>query len=104
MYAFTADWLLHAKQNLGLLHLLNCREVYRKLNCIRETLGPSVPILAVTATATPRVQDQIMKSLGMTAADTQQVSQHMSQQSAEPMAMSVPDPAALEHPRQEPLK
>lgn len=40
------------------------RPGYRKLGCIRKTL-PSVPILAVTATATQHVRDDIVSSLGL---------------------------------------
>uniref|UniRef100_A0A182NL71 DNA 3'-5' helicase n=1 Tax=Anopheles dirus TaxID=7168 RepID=A0A182NL71_9DIPT len=41
------------------------RPAYRNLGLIRRTC-PSVPILAVTATATPKVRDDIVRSLGLT--------------------------------------
>lgn len=42
------------------------RPRYRELEAMRERLAPGAPLLAVTATATRRVQDDIVASLGMT--------------------------------------
>jgi hypothetical protein len=87
--------------SLFLHHLLfYCRADYSKLNGIREALGPSVPILAVTATATPIVQDHIMSSLGMVKEHTQQVSQ----QDTEPLTLPDSGAAPHEHPLQEALR
>ncbi|MDF2437266.1 MAG: recQ [Bacteroidota bacterium] len=44
------------------------RPEYRRLRPIIEQIG-KVPIIALTATATPKVQQDIQKNLGMTAAD-----------------------------------
>ncbi|KAG2446096.1 hypothetical protein HXX76_000696 [Chlamydomonas incerta] len=40
------------------------RPDYRRLGCIRQSL-PGVPLVALTATATPRVRDDIVRNLGM---------------------------------------
>src|ERR1041385_6718393 len=44
------------------------RPEYRRLRPIIEAIG-TVPIIALTATATPKVQQDILKNLGMTGAD-----------------------------------
>jgi ATP-dependent DNA helicase RecQ len=44
------------------------RPEYRKLRPMIETIG-NVPVMALTATATPKVQQDIQKNLGMTDAD-----------------------------------
>lgn len=44
------------------------RPEYRRLRSIIEAIG-TVPIIALTATATPKVQQDILKNLGMTTAD-----------------------------------
>jgi len=44
------------------------RPEYRRLRSIIEAIG-TVPIIALTATATPKVQQDILKNLGMTEAD-----------------------------------
>jgi ATP-dependent DNA helicase RecQ len=44
------------------------RPEYRRLRPIIEAIG-TVPIIALTATATPKVQQDILKNLGMTTAD-----------------------------------
>ena len=44
------------------------RPEYRRLRPIIEAIG-TVPIIALTATATPKVQQDILKNLGMTEAD-----------------------------------
>lgn len=44
------------------------RPEYRRLRSIIEAIG-TVPIIALTATATPKVQQDILKNLGMTSAD-----------------------------------
>jgi ATP-dependent DNA helicase RecQ len=44
------------------------RPEYRRLRAIFEEIG-KVPIIALTATATPKVQQDILKNLGMQAAD-----------------------------------
>lgn len=41
------------------------RPEYRRLRPIIETIGQSVPIIALTATATPKVQQDIQKNLNM---------------------------------------
>lgn len=42
------------------------RREYQQLSAMRKEL-PGVPILALTATATPAVQQEIVKNLGMSA-------------------------------------
>jgi len=44
------------------------RPEYRKLRPMMQTLDKNVPVIALTATATPKVQQDIMKNLGMTHA------------------------------------
>ncbi len=44
------------------------RPEYRRLRSIIEAIG-TVPIIALTATATPKVQQDILKNLGMTTAE-----------------------------------
>lgn len=44
------------------------RPEYRRLRSIIEAIG-TVPIIALTATATPKVQQDILKNLGMSSAD-----------------------------------
>ncbi|MEM9687026.1 MAG: RecQ family ATP-dependent DNA helicase, partial [Bacteroidota bacterium] len=44
------------------------RPEYRNLKHIIERLGHSIPIIALTATATPKVQEDILKNLGITGA------------------------------------
>lgn len=41
------------------------RPEYRKIKSIVERLGPNIPIIALTATATPKVQLDIIKNLNM---------------------------------------
>ena len=41
------------------------RPEYRRLRPIIDSIGQDVPVLALTATATPKVQQDILKSLGM---------------------------------------
>lgn len=48
------------------------RPDYKQLGFLREAL-PGVPITAVTATATRRVRDDILSTLGMRSARTFQV-------------------------------
>ena len=43
------------------------RPEYRNLRQIIKRIGDAIPIIAVTATATPKVQEDIMKNLGMTS-------------------------------------
>jgi len=45
------------------------RPEYRNLRQIIKRIGDDIPIIAVTATATPKVQEDIMKNLGMSGAD-----------------------------------
>ncbi len=45
------------------------RPEYRRLRPIIEAIGQKVPVLALTATATPKVQQDILKSLNMQNAD-----------------------------------
>ncbi len=44
------------------------RPEYRKLRPIIDTIYPNVPIIALTATATPKVQSDILKNLKMSSA------------------------------------
>ncbi len=44
------------------------RPEYRNLRAIINRLGANIPIIALTATATPKVQEDIIKNLGMTDA------------------------------------
>lgn len=44
------------------------RPEYRKIKQVIGGLGNNIPIIALTATATPKVQQDIMKNLGMTEA------------------------------------
>lgn len=46
------------------------RPEYRNLRQIIKRLGDSIPIIALTATATPKVQEDILKNLGITDATT----------------------------------
>ena len=41
------------------------RPEYRKIRQVISVLGPDIPIIALTATATPKVQQDIVKNLGM---------------------------------------
>lgn len=45
------------------------RPEYRKIKSIIENINPHIPIIALTATATPKVQSDIQKNLGMDQAD-----------------------------------
>ena len=45
------------------------RPEYRNIKTIIERLGSNIPIVALTATATPKVQEDILKNLGMTEAN-----------------------------------
>lgn len=46
------------------------RPEYRNLKRIIEKIGDNIPIIGLTATATPKVQEDILKNLGMTDANT----------------------------------
>ena len=46
------------------------RPEYRNLRHIIKRLGDDIPIIAVTATATPKVQEDILKNLGISSANT----------------------------------
>ncbi|XLS28457.1 DNA helicase RecQ [Flavobacteriaceae bacterium M23B6Z8] len=46
------------------------RPEYRNLRSIIKRLGDAIPVIALTATATPKVQDDILKNLGITDANT----------------------------------
>lgn len=46
------------------------RPEYRNLRKIIGRIGEGIPIIAVTATATPKVQEDILKNLGITEANT----------------------------------
>lgn len=46
------------------------RPEYRNLRKIIGRIGEGIPIIAVTATATPKVQEDILKNLGITDANT----------------------------------
>lgn len=45
------------------------RPEYRRLRSIIDTIGKQVPVIALTATATPKVQSDIQKNLGMEKAE-----------------------------------
>ncbi|MDA9121475.1 ATP-dependent DNA helicase, partial [Flavobacteriales bacterium] len=45
------------------------RPEYRRLRPMIEAIGDNVPVMALTATATPKVQGDIQKNLGMTDAN-----------------------------------
>ncbi|NLN24125.1 MAG: DNA helicase RecQ [Bacteroidetes bacterium] len=46
------------------------RPEYRNLKSIIERIGKNIPIIGLTATATPKVQEDILKNLGMPDANT----------------------------------
>ncbi|MFK7747248.1 MAG: RecQ family ATP-dependent DNA helicase [Kordia sp.] len=46
------------------------RPEYRNLKTIIKKIGDDIPIIGLTATATPKVQEDILKNLGMTDANT----------------------------------
>ena len=46
------------------------RPEYRNLRTIIQRIGESIPIIGLTATATPKVQEDILKNLGMQDANT----------------------------------
>ena len=46
------------------------RPEYRNLRHIIKRIGDNIPIIGLTATATPKVQEDILKNLGMTDANT----------------------------------
>lgn len=46
------------------------RPEYRNLRQIIKKIGDDIPIIALTATATPKVQEDILKNLGITNANT----------------------------------
>ncbi|PSG86562.1 ATP-dependent DNA helicase RecQ [Aurantibacter aestuarii] len=46
------------------------RPEYRNLKNIIARLGDNIPVIGLTATATPKVQEDILKNLGMTDANT----------------------------------
>lgn len=46
------------------------RPEYRNLRAIVNRLDDSIPVIALTATATPKVQEDIIKNLGITGAET----------------------------------
>lgn len=50
------------------------RPEYRNLRQIIKRLDDDIPIIAVTATATPKVQEDILKNLGISSANTFQAS------------------------------
>src|SRR5699024_5046584 len=45
------------------------RPEYRNIRKIAERIQPGIPIIALTATATPKVQEDILKNLGMNEAN-----------------------------------
>ena len=69
---------LHAVGRLGLLavdeaHCISSwghdfRPAYRQLNCLKATFGAAVPLIALTATATRSMQQDILSSLRVTNA------------------------------------
>ena len=50
------------------------RPEYRNLRQIIKRIGENIPIIALTATATPKVQEDILKNLGITSAVTYKAS------------------------------
>lgn len=50
------------------------RPEYRNLRAIIKRIGDNIPIIGLTATATPKVQEDILKNLGITEATTYKAS------------------------------
>ena len=46
------------------------RPEYRNLRSILQRIGDNIPVIGLTATATPKVQEDILKNLGITDANT----------------------------------
>ncbi len=46
------------------------RPEYRNLRNILQRIGDNIPVIGLTATATPKVQEDILKNLGITGANT----------------------------------
>jgi len=46
------------------------RPEYRNLRSILQRIGDNIPVIGLTATATPKVQEDILKNLGITGANT----------------------------------
>jgi len=46
------------------------RPEYRNLRHILQRIGDNIPVIGLTATATPKVQEDILKNLGITGANT----------------------------------
>lgn len=71
-----ADFLKSVKISFAAIDEAHCisewghdfRPEYRNLKSIIERLGDDIPIIALTATATPKVQEDILKNLGITDA------------------------------------
>ncbi len=46
------------------------RPEYRRIRAMLDAIGPDIPVVALTATATPKVQSDIVKNLGMEGHNT----------------------------------
>lgn len=46
------------------------RPEYRRIRAMLDAIGPEIPVIALTATATPKVQSDIIKNLNMTEHNT----------------------------------
>ena len=72
------DFLLKQKISLVAIDEAHCisewghdfRPEYRNLKTIIKRIGDNIPIIGLTATATPKVQDDILKNLGIQDANT----------------------------------
>ena len=72
------DFLLEQKISLVAIDEAHCisewghdfRPEYRNLKTIIKRIGDNIPIIGLTATATPKVQDDILKNLGIQDANT----------------------------------
>ncbi len=72
------DFLLEQKISLVAIDEAHCisewghdfRPEYRNLKAIIKRIGDNIPIIGLTATATPKVQEDILKNLGIQDANT----------------------------------
>ena len=72
------DFLLRQKISLVAIDEAHCisewghdfRPEYRNLKAIIKRIGDNIPIIGLTATATPKVQEDILKNLGIQDANT----------------------------------
>ena len=72
------DFLKHQKISFLAVDEAHCisewghdfRPEYRNLRHILQRIGDNIPVIGLTATATPKVQEDILKNLGITDANT----------------------------------